>query len=253
MGPAPVLRGVTSPGRRAHPSGCAGPSPAPYNALMPDELLQTILDHPADDTVRLVYADFLEEQGQAERGEFIRVQLRLHQLAAPWPGGMAKAGYLASEVEELRGRERELLIAGEQQWIAEAFGGMIHATPEWPDAIQGWEFRRGFVGKIFCSPRCWLAHGREIVRAQPVERVELSDRNPAAIASNISVWWDGPESHNYFCLGPLYSHLTGQPFHANAGNAVGKCYPSDDAARMALSDALLAWAATDLPLPAAAR
>lgn len=46
---------------------------------MSDEaaFLAAILAEPADDTVRLVYADWLQENGQPERAEFIRVQVEL--------------------------------------------------------------------------------------------------------------------------------------------------------------------------------
>jgi uncharacterized protein (TIGR02996 family) len=40
-------------------------------------LLAAILAHPAEDTPRLAYADWLQEQGDDERAEFIRVQIEL--------------------------------------------------------------------------------------------------------------------------------------------------------------------------------
>src|SRR5690349_13266405 len=49
---------------------------------MSDEkaLLAAIWEDPHDDTPRLVYADWLEENGQAERSEFIRVQCERARL-----------------------------------------------------------------------------------------------------------------------------------------------------------------------------
>ena len=44
-----------------------------------EPFLQTVLENPADDGARLVYADWLEEQGDP-RGEFIRVQIELAKL-----------------------------------------------------------------------------------------------------------------------------------------------------------------------------
>jgi len=41
------------------------------------DLLAAILAAPADDNVRLVYADYLQEQGASSRAEFIRVQVEL--------------------------------------------------------------------------------------------------------------------------------------------------------------------------------
>ena len=50
-----------------------------------DAFLQAIIDVPEDDLPRLVYADWLEEHGQAERAELIRVQVQLARLADQRP------------------------------------------------------------------------------------------------------------------------------------------------------------------------
>jgi len=42
-----------------------------------DAFLQSIIESPEDDTPRLIYADRLDDHGQAERAEFIRLQCRL--------------------------------------------------------------------------------------------------------------------------------------------------------------------------------
>ena len=39
--------------------------------------LQAIVEAPDDDVPRLIYADFLEEQGDADRADFIRTQVQL--------------------------------------------------------------------------------------------------------------------------------------------------------------------------------
>jgi uncharacterized protein (TIGR02996 family) len=46
----------------------------------PDALLSAITANPDEDTPRLVYADWLDEHGEAERAEFIRVQCKLEHL-----------------------------------------------------------------------------------------------------------------------------------------------------------------------------
>lgn len=80
-----------------------------------EAFLRAIFDAPDDDTPRLVYADFLEENGEAERGELVRVQCRLaliHRRLEP------------VEVGELRMRERELLSNLHPELE------LIHWTPE---------------------------------------------------------------------------------------------------------------------------
>src|SRR5437879_720363 len=54
-----------------------------------DAFLADILEHPDDDTPRLVYADWLDEHGQAERAEFIRVQCELERMPEGNPTRLA--------------------------------------------------------------------------------------------------------------------------------------------------------------------
>jgi uncharacterized protein (TIGR02996 family) len=47
---------------------------------IPAALLRAILAAPADDTPRLVYADYLEEHGDPARAAFIRTQIALARV-----------------------------------------------------------------------------------------------------------------------------------------------------------------------------
>jgi uncharacterized protein (TIGR02996 family) len=46
-----------------------------------DALLRAVVANPDDDAPRLVYADWLDEHGDPDRAEFIRIQIELHHLA----------------------------------------------------------------------------------------------------------------------------------------------------------------------------
>ena len=63
-----------------------------------DALLRAIVRHPDDDTPRLVYADWLQENDRAEEAEFLRVQCRLAAAEPDDPEYPA----LADRDEELR-------------------------------------------------------------------------------------------------------------------------------------------------------
>jgi uncharacterized protein (TIGR02996 family) len=91
---------------------------------MSDEkaLLAAIWEHPHDDTVRLVYADWLQENGQSERAEFIRVQCEIAQDV----GG--------DRCAELREREKAL-------WDEHAPAWRVHLPERWRDDTT---FHRGF-------------------------------------------------------------------------------------------------------------
>ncbi|HEY1190616.1 MAG TPA: TIGR02996 domain-containing protein, partial [Gemmata sp.] len=44
-----------------------------------DALMAAIAAHPDEDTPRLVFADWLDENGDPERAEFVRAQIARHQ------------------------------------------------------------------------------------------------------------------------------------------------------------------------------
>lgn len=70
-----------------------------------DALLRAIIDNPADDAPRLVYADWLDEHGDAARAEYLRVLS--HLIAAQPPAD-------APLIE----RERKLRPALGRGWLA---------------------------------------------------------------------------------------------------------------------------------------
>src|SRR5258707_14740600 len=88
-----------------------------------DAFLQAIVATPDDVATRLIYADWLEENGDPERAEFIRVQCQLSELA---PGDARQS--------ELEIREADLLARHEERWL-----GAL------PPALFEWTWRRGFV------------------------------------------------------------------------------------------------------------
>ena len=65
-----------------------------------EAFLRAIFDAPDDDTPRLVYADFLEEQGELDRATFIRLECEHRRLLALIPGDPDLAGRLVSLVPE---------------------------------------------------------------------------------------------------------------------------------------------------------
>src|SRR5262249_9638536 len=115
-----------------------------------EAFLQAIREAPDDDAVRLIYADWLEEHGQPERAEFIRVQCALARGAA----GPRRA--------ELEARQRLLLERHGRQW----------ATPV-SRLVRGWEVRRGFVDAVSIDRQTFLAGADELFRVAPVQRVQL--------------------------------------------------------------------------------
>jgi len=179
-------------------------------------LIAAVCAAPDDDLPRLVLADWLDEHGESERSEFIRVQVEIAKgPPAPQPDeslgeAFAVMGKWSRREDQLRRREWELWES-----VRLTFGLPADVYP----ILKGWDSRahdslafasRGFVSEwhgplaVWCggecegcgpavrggmghrSPDCPACHGTgrivgigpELVRSQPVERVVLTDREP---------------------------------------------------------------------------
>jgi uncharacterized protein (TIGR02996 family) len=117
-----------------------------------DAFLADIIEHPNDDGPRLIYADWLEDHGQAERAELIRVQCELARLT--------EDGTLRRE--KLQARERALLLTHEEKWT-EPFAGL---------GATCW-FRRGLVGGMSIPAAVFLRHAKVLFRSAPLREVFL--------------------------------------------------------------------------------
>jgi uncharacterized protein (TIGR02996 family) len=139
-------------------------------------LIQAILDDPDDDGVRLVYADWLEEHGQPERGEFIRVQCEL-----------ARRGEDDPRRNQLLQREDALLRRDRDEWLAplravldrphsrlaRLWRSVAGRTPRhwehWPwERRYGVHFRRGFTEDLFFAANEFASLAPALFVAAPV-------------------------------------------------------------------------------------
>src|SRR4051812_37951456 len=88
--------------------------------------MEAVCETPEDDAPRLVFADWLDDDGQPQRAELIRLQCRLAKMGE-WDEGR----------EGLARREKELLDAHGKKW----------AKPVAKFTTRV-EFRRGFVEQV---------------------------------------------------------------------------------------------------------
>jgi uncharacterized protein (TIGR02996 family) len=124
---------------------------------METAFLKDICANPDDDAPRLVFADWLEENGQPERAEFIRVQCELARKRIA--GGAARR-------QELTKRAEQLFLSNREGW-AKAYGPWC---PEYPDSWQ-----RGFpatarTGESLSDLACGLP---DMVERAPIQSVFL--------------------------------------------------------------------------------
>lgn len=147
------------------------------------ELLRAILANPREDTVRLVYADWLQENGDEPHAELIRVQCELERKPKP--------------------ARRKVLVARETELLADP---SFHLPGERP-----FEYYRGFVSdecSVILTPEGvgltvldsdWGAVPDPIVVKLTTKKLPLLDRvahlrlNLASLASQ-GPKWDAPLS-----------------------------------------------------------
>ncbi len=117
-------------------------------------LLQAVLDNPSDDLPRMVYADWLEENGEPERAEFIRLQIHMDDMGIP--DGDLIPDHLSIEWRKMLEREIELI-------------------PSLVFREMNARYERGFIYQLRGPLAALLEDGTAIVRENPVEKVAVTD------------------------------------------------------------------------------
>ena len=118
-----------------------------------DAYLRAILDRPDDDVPRLLYADWLEKQGDP-RGEFIHLQYKLRRLAED-----------DQERRTIEARQQQLLSKHQAKWL-----GPLAALA---GKALGWQFRYGFVEAGELPVRTFLEHAETIFQNAPLRAIRL--------------------------------------------------------------------------------
>ncbi len=116
-----------------------------------DGFLQAILDDSDDDSLRLIYADWLEERGDP-RGEFIRIQCELAR------------GMNGTRRSPLVQREQQLLRLHEDEWTSSVCSLMKRRRR----GFFNWKFIRGFIEEVWLDPRHSLAGIDELFQLAPI-------------------------------------------------------------------------------------
>lgn len=111
--------------------------------------LQAIRETPDDDAPRLIYADWLEEQGGGEwaaRAAFIRIQCRLAELPEDDPARDA-----------LEDEEADLLAEYERTWTEPLHG-----------IAEEWKFERGFIEHLAIRGENLFTHAERLFEFAPL-------------------------------------------------------------------------------------
>jgi uncharacterized protein (TIGR02996 family) len=115
-------------------------------------ILEAILAAPEEDGPRLVFADWLEEHGDPDRAEYIRLQIRHSQTKQYSPVW-----------QEMRERIEDLHKRHGRRWLV--------GFPAW--ATENVQFRRGFPADVQLHVDVFLASAEGLARLMPLEGARL--------------------------------------------------------------------------------
>lgn len=133
---------------------------------MSDEaaLLAAIRAHPEEDTPRLVYADWLDEQGgesNRDRAEYIRLEIEFARTFPERRWSKAK--------DEARKRPRQLFAKHARDWFPELYGKK--------NILRGGRAylseARGFPYRLLCESQKLLDAGERVTQLAPITEVEF--------------------------------------------------------------------------------
>lgn len=122
-------------------------------------LLAAVVADPDDEAARLVYADWLAEQGDV-RGELIRVQCEL-------------------ERSDLAPERREALRARQREILGSAGKGMTAAVESYAERAS---IVRGLIEGVVIHVVKLAKYGRELLAAHPIRVLHVVVANPAELA-----------------------------------------------------------------------
>lgn len=136
-----------------------------------EPLLQAVLESPDEDAPRIIFADWLEDNGADEYAEFIRLQCELAMRRSYLPKSVDESTWsveVAARMDYLRSRE---------------LGLMPFQLPY----VVNQKWSRGFLSAVQLTADEWMRHGQTLVREQPIERAEL-----IGSGRTLHIEWRGP-------------------------------------------------------------
>lgn len=133
--------------------------------------VDAILNEPDNDLPRLVYADYLDDRGDYDQAELIRMQCALARMPEAESEDSRDSAQIRSHCREriIELLKDELNVAKWSQCDTGA-GGIVRKTDV--------GFRRGFVMTLRnVRESSWLRHGRSILERYPIELVTFHNNN----------------------------------------------------------------------------
>lgn len=144
-----------------------------------DVMRREIVANPDDDTLRLIYADWLEDQGNPAYAAFIRAQIDNARRHAIEPHSPKMDSRVNAELVILNGTPEMLQICGER-FDNYGWDGTGETTVEYDSGVEV-DYVKGFIETVRCPLAWWWRFGKDIAPEFPLRRVTLTCREPNPI------------------------------------------------------------------------
>lgn len=113
-----------------------------------EALLHAIADEPGDYLRQLVFADYVQENGEETRAAFVRLRCEAERVGRESP-----------QYDDLIREGDDLLHEHEREWLG-----------VWADRLVDWEFDGGFIRSVRMTIDQFEKHGADLFAWEPVER-----------------------------------------------------------------------------------
>jgi uncharacterized protein (TIGR02996 family) len=174
-----------------------------------DGFLDALRDDPEDDATRLIYADWLDDHGDAERANFIRVQVRLARVSTGDP-----------ERPALEARNQEAMQANGARWLEGR-----------PSSLSAWRLRGGLIDRLDFDHTATMADIEPLLVQHPIRELKVGNASilrPLARSSAlglirslvIDASLDRRSAHDldFLLASPFLGRLRGLSLHGEAVN-----------------------------------
>ena len=209
--------------------------------------IRAIIANPADDHVRMIYADWCDENGQEERAAFIRSMIDYHRRPKPchghgsfkehngtprltpamarrmrlWPWDNMKISTLNYRVSD-----RAFVLSG--AWTHMEGADDLHAVRPRRALVV-----RGMVDELHLTTDDFLISVRSLFCEHPIRRIALTDQHPTGPIEG------GPEMGGWFYSRRDLGNEVWYLLHPTLQGAFTKAQPSPELAESCLSDQLV--------------
>ena len=157
--------------------------------MLDHPVFKSILSDPSDDQARLVFADWMEEQG-SQYAEFIRLQIEI-------------ANFLISDaslekVMPLVNRAQTIFSRNHNRWNQSIYRllkkhGVLYRRRR--GEVRRWSYRRGFVESIEISGPCFVNHWDVISQIGPINFVLIENSS-----GDLFDGWQRPKQVSHLCI-----------------------------------------------------